>query len=90
MFVDVNHGPDDLKRRARQLPVQGYAGAQSKKGFAESGEDKKVLDAVGRGADQLGVRRPATAKALPVYLQQPTYLRSGGTAGRLQTAPATA
>jgi hypothetical protein len=52
MFTDVNHGPDDLKRRARQLPVQGYAGAQ-RKGFTESEEDKKGLNAVGRGADHL-------------------------------------
>jgi hypothetical protein len=26
MFANVNHGPDDLKRRARQLPAQGYPG----------------------------------------------------------------
>jgi hypothetical protein len=41
MFADVNHGPDDLKRRARQLPAQGYAGAQLKKGFAERGRARK-------------------------------------------------
>jgi hypothetical protein len=35
MFADVNHGRDDLKRRTRQLPAQGYAGAQRKKGFGE-------------------------------------------------------
>src|SRR5438477_861681 len=28
------------------------------------------------------LRRPATAKALPVYLQEPTYLRRAGTAGQ--------
>jgi hypothetical protein len=30
------------------------------------------------------LRRPATAKALPVYLQEPTYLRTAGTAGQCQ------
>jgi hypothetical protein len=57
------------------LPRQGYAWLNVKKGFGES---------------ELGVdlgsslRRPATAKALPVYLQQPTYLRTEGTAGQCQ------
>jgi hypothetical protein len=36
MVADVNHGPDDLKRRARQLPAQGYKGAQRKKGIRRS------------------------------------------------------
>ena len=43
-----------------------------------------MLNAVGRGVDHLGLRRPATAKALPVYVQQPTYLRTDGAAGRCQ------
>src|SRR5438477_1320296 len=30
------------------------------------------------------LRRPATAKALPIYLQEPTYLRMAGTAGQCQ------
>jgi hypothetical protein len=29
-------------------------------------------------------RRLATAKVLPVYLQEPTYLRTAGTAGQCQ------
>jgi hypothetical protein len=30
------------------------------------------------------LRRPATANVLPVYFQQPTYLRRAGTAGQCQ------
>jgi hypothetical protein len=40
MFTDVSHGPDDLKRRARQLPAQGYPGAQ-RKGFTEAKKTRK-------------------------------------------------
>jgi hypothetical protein len=46
-----------------------------KKGFAES--------EIGGGLGS-NLRRPATAKALPVYLQEPTYLRAGGSAGQRQ------
>jgi hypothetical protein len=40
MFADVNDGSDDLKRRARQLPARGYAGAH-KKEFAEGEKTRK-------------------------------------------------
>jgi len=83
MVADGNHGPENLKRQAGQLPAQAL---NVKKDSRKAGkqESKKVLNAVGRGVDHLGLRRPATAKALPVYVQQPTYLRTDGAAGRCQ------
>jgi hypothetical protein len=71
-FADVNHEPDDFKGQAQQPAItRAMQALNLKKGFAES--------EIGGGLGS-NLRRLATAKALPVYLQEPTYLRTDGSA----------
>jgi hypothetical protein len=38
MFAVVNPGPEDLRRRARQLPARGYVGPQRSLGTSLPGD----------------------------------------------------
>jgi hypothetical protein len=55
-----------------------YSSLDEKRGSGQYGKSEL---GVGLGSS---LRRAATAKALPVYLQQPTYLRTDGTVGQCE------
>jgi hypothetical protein len=93
MFAGVNYGPDDLKRRARQV-LTGESGpwlprhlVAWPRGFVDlastSSSSLNSLRSLNWGSG-LGssLSRPATANALPAYLQQSTCLSMARTAGQ--------
>ena len=54
MFADVNHRPDDLSGERASCRHKGMQALNVKKDSPKAGEGKKVLNAVGLGADHLG------------------------------------